>query len=249
MHLFSLVREILMKYDVIVIAGTTESREVIAEQLKQEKKILACVATELGAQMLQEYDIDVHTGRLDEEGFAKLFQDNLCDRIIDASHPFAKIVTETVCNVSSKMGIPYERYERKELNYDYERIHVVADADAAVNLLNTIEGHIFLTTGVNTAAIYAKGVSNAKERLYIRVLDNETSYEGCAKAGYPASHVFGEMPPFTVEDNLRLIRETNAKVLVTKDSGKTGGVDIKVEACKQAGIEMILIQRPQRGVS
>lgn len=233
-----------MKYDVIVIAGTTESREVIMEQLKLKKKILACVATELGAQMLQEYDIDVHTGRLDDNGFEKLFRENPCEKIIDASHPFAKIVTETVSKVSSKLNISYERYERKELNYDYDRIHVVADAEAAVNLLNTIEGNIFLTTGVNTAAIYAKGVSNAGERLYIRVLDNETSYEGCKKAGYPSSHVFGEMPPFTVEDNLRLIKKTDARVLVTKDSGKTGGVDIKVEACKQAGIEMVLIKRP-----
>lgn len=234
-----------MKYDVIVIAGTTESREVIVEQLKQGKKILACVATELGAQMLQEYDIDVHTGRLDMEGFEKFFQENPCQKIIDASHPFAKLVTETVHGAAAKMGIPYERYERRELNYDYDQIHVVADAKEAVNLLNTIEGNILLTTGVNTAAIYAKGVENAKERLYIRVLDNASSYEGCEKAGYLASHVFGEMPPFTVEDNLRLIRKTNAKALVTKDSGKIGGVDVKVEACKEAGIEMVLIRRPQ----
>ena len=48
-----------------------------------------------------------------------------------------------------------------------------------------------------------------------------------------------------MEDNLRLIKKTNAKILVTKDSGKTGGVDVKVEACKEAGIEMVLIRRPQ----
>lgn len=234
-----------MRYDVIVIAGTTESREVIVQQLKQGKKILACVATELGAQMLQEYDIDVHTGRLDEKRFETLFEENPCRKIIDASHPFAKIVTETVRAVAAKNRIPYERYERKGLNYDYDRIHVVADANEAVNLLNTLEGNVFLTTGVNTAGLYAKGVTDAQERLYIRVLDNATSYEGCERAGYPEDHVFGEMPPFTVEDNLRLIQKTNAKVLVTKDSGKTGGVDVKVEACKKSGIEMVLIRRPQ----
>ena len=35
-----------MKYDVIVIAGTTEAREVIERQLKEHKKVLASVATE-----------------------------------------------------------------------------------------------------------------------------------------------------------------------------------------------------------
>ncbi len=104
---------------------------------------------------------------------------------------------------------------------------------------------MLLTTGVNTAADYYKGVRDAEKRLYIRVLDTEASYEGCRKAGFPDDHVFGEMPPYTVEDNLRLIRKTGARVLVSKDSGKTGGVDIKVEACRQAGIPMILIGRPR----
>ena len=44
------------------------------------------------------------------------------------------------------------------------------------------------------------------------------------------------MPPFTVEDNVRLIRETEAEVLVSKDSGKTGGVDVKVEPAGRQGL-------------
>ena len=52
------------------------------------------------------------------------------------------------------------------------------------------------------------------------------------------------MPPFTVEDNVKIIRETEAEVLVSKESGKTGGVDEKVAACRQAGIKMILIDSP-----
>ena len=112
------------------------------------------------------------------------------------------------------------------------------------NLLNELKGNVFLTTGVNTAAAYMSGVENGAERLFIRVLDNVSSLEGCAKAGYPEGHVFGKMPPFTVEDNVKIIRETEAEVLVSKDSGKTGGVDVKVEACRQTGIKMILIDRP-----
>jgi precorrin-6x reductase len=233
-----------MKYDTIVIAGTTESREVIARELLEGHRVLACVATDLGAEMLDQYHIDVHIGRLDEAGFLRLFQENPCDRIIDASHPFAQIVTKTVRSAAARMNIPYERYERRETGYDYEGIIYVSDASEAVRQLNEISGPVLLTTGVNTAAVYAEGVKDAKERLYIRVLDNEASYAGCEKAGYPADHVFGEMPPFSVEDNLRLIKKTRARVLVSKDSGKSGGVDVKVEACREAGITMILIRRP-----
>ena len=55
-----------MKYDVLVIAGTTESRQVIEKLLRENPKerILASVATELGKEMLLEYGIDIHVGRL-----------------------------------------------------------------------------------------------------------------------------------------------------------------------------------------
>ena len=227
-----------MKYDILLIAGTTESRQVIEEQLKENRKILASVATDLGAEMLQDYDVDIHIGRLDEKGFENLLLENPCGKVIDASHPFAKIVTETVRQAAEALGIPYERYERRGLSYDYDRIIHVADAAEAIAVINSMgDGDpVLLTTGVNTAGLYAKGVRNALSRVYIRVLDNENSLNGCQEAGYPADHVFGEMPPFSVEDNLRLIRQTGAKVLVSKDSGKTGGVDVKVESCRQAGI-------------
>ncbi len=234
-----------MNYNSIVIAGTSESRDVIVDQLKEGKKILACVATDLGAEMLEEYPIDVHIGRLDLNGFVDLFRNNPCDKIIDASHPFARIVTRTVKGAAAILEIPYERYERSNLTYDYDKIIFVADTEEAIEVLNTLEGNIFLTTGVNTCGAYYRGVSDAKERLYVRVLDNASSYEGCQKAGYDPDHVFGQMPPFTVEDNLRLIRKTNAAVMVSKDSGAKGGVDVKVNACKEAGITMVLIRRPQ----
>lgn len=234
-----------MRYDTIVIAGTSESREVISQQVKEGKKVLATVATELGAEMLEEYGIDVHIGRLDLDGFVSFFRENPCEKIIDASHPFAKIVTETVKEAAIILSIPYERYERQNLTYDYDQIITVADASEAIEVLNTMTGNVLLTTGVNTCGLYEAGVKDAQNRVYVRVLNNDASYQGCDQAGYAKDHVFGEMPPYSVEDNLRLIRQIDAKVMVSKDSGKTGGVDMKVQSCKEAGIPMILIRRPQ----
>ena len=234
-----------MSYDILVIAGTADSRAVIEEKLAEGSRILASVATELGAEMLARYPIDVHIGRLDLDGFVNMIRFHDVRRVIDASPPFAQVVSRTVKEACRITGIPYERQERSEIAYDYDRIQLVRDPAEAIASLNEIEGSILLTTGVNTAADYYKGVRDAEKRLYIRVLDTEASYEGCRKAGFPDDHVFGEMPPYTLEDNLRLIRKTGARLLVSKDSGKTGGVDIKVEACRQAGIPMILIGRPR----
>ena len=185
-----------MEYDVLVIAGTTESRQVIEKLLGENPKerILASVATELGKEMLLEYGIDIHVGRLDYDGFLTLFKENPCGKIMDASHPFARIVSETVKKAAQTAGISYERYERRNLQYSYEGIVHVKDVQEAISLLNELGGNIFLTTGVNTAAAYMAGVRDGAERLYIRVLDNISSLEGCAKAGYQKDHVFGKMP-------------------------------------------------------
>ena len=234
-------------YDAMVIAGTTESRELIEELLRKKQTVLACTATELGREMLEQYEIDIHVGRLDYEGFLALMQKHPCKKIIDVSHPFARIVSETVKQAADTAGIPYELHERTANSYEYEGIIRVKNVEEAIACLNEREGNVLLTTGANTAADYMRKVKDAGHRLYIRVLDNASSLESCQKAGYPKGHVFGEMPPFSLEQNLELIQKTNARILVSKDSGKVGGVDVKVEACRAAGIPMILIERPEKG--
>ncbi|MFW2551552.1 precorrin-6A/cobalt-precorrin-6A reductase, partial [Klebsiella pneumoniae] len=61
-------------YDVLVIAGTTESRKVIEQLVSEGKKVLASVATELGKEMLISYPIDIWEGRLDLPGFISLIE-------------------------------------------------------------------------------------------------------------------------------------------------------------------------------
>ena len=76
-----------MRYDTIVIAGTSESREVIKEQLKEGHQVLACVATDLGAQMLEEYQIDVHIGlREPAEVFNTICLEQVNDTLIIIVH-------------------------------------------------------------------------------------------------------------------------------------------------------------------
>ena len=67
--------------------------------------------------------------------------------------------------MAESADIPYERYERTNLQYDYEGIVHVKDVQEAITLLNELKGNVFLTTGVNTAAAYMSGVENGAERL------------------------------------------------------------------------------------
>lgn len=231
---------------IAVIAGTTESRNIIEQLQKQEKEIAAFVATTLGREMLSDYPIEIIEGRKNKEQFLRFFKAFRPSKVYDASHPFADIVTQNVKEICERLEIPYERVERQQIEYDYERILYVDDIKEAIAELKMVKGPILLTTGVKTAREYLQGLP--EKEIFIRVLQRGTSVETCLQSGYDKDHVFGEEPPFTVEDNERLIRDTKAAVLVTKDSGVQGGVPEKVEAAKRMQIPVIMIRRPEQQI-
>lgn len=230
---------------IAVIAGTTESRTVIEALMEEKKEIAAFTATELGTKMLQNYNIKIIEGRKNQEQFLRFFKAFKPSKVYDASHPFAAEVTKNVQKVCMRLSIPYERVRREEQEYNYEKIVYVSDTKEAVELLKETKGNILLTTGVKTAGEYYKDLD--RKRLFIRVLKGGTSVQTCMDIGYERTHVFGEDPPFCVEANEKLIRQIEASVLVTKDSGIPGGVPEKIEAAKNCGIPVIMIRRPEDG--
>lgn len=228
---------------IAVIAGTTESKTIIEQFIKERKEIAAFTATKLGTEMLQNYDIDIVEGRKDKEQFYRFFRAFKPSKVYDASHPFAQEVTKNVKDVCFRLSIPYERVKREQMEYDYEKVVYAADTAEAVELLKEMEGNILLTTGVKTAKEYYDALDSS--RLYIRVLQSGNSTQICREIGYEPSHIFGEDPPFSVGANEQLIRKSEASVLVSKDSGRQGGVPEKVAAAKNCDIPVILIRRPE----
>lgn len=233
-----------MQETVIVIAGTTEAHQVVKEQLEQNKRVIATVATELGREMLKKYSIEIKEGRLTKAEFVRFFQEEKAGRVIDASHPFAKEVTKEVKEACAICKIPYECYEREKTEYDYDQIIWVQNEQEAAELLNQMEGRILLTTGVNTIGFYMEKIENAKKRLFVRVLNHEKSIQACEKAGVLKEHLCAQMPPFTAENNRELLLKYKCKILVSKDSGEAGGVLEKVQAAKALSIPVIMIRRP-----
>ena len=82
---------------ILIFAGTTEGR-LLAEILDSNKiECDVCVATEYGSQMIKPTDyIVVHEGRLDAEAMKNLYIKANCDIVIDATHPYASVVTATI---------------------------------------------------------------------------------------------------------------------------------------------------------
>ena len=77
-----------------VIAGTLDGRTLAVEiQKRTGENVLVTVVSQYGAELAAHKGITVHTGRLDQEAMQNLIKEHNVRLLIDASHPYAAIVT------------------------------------------------------------------------------------------------------------------------------------------------------------
>lgn len=247
-------------YNILLFAGTTEGRE-LAEYLSGcNLHLTVCVATEYGQTLIEEKEnLSVHSGRMDLEQMKKMIRDGFgvtsdfskkptIDFLIDATHPYAEVVTQNLQSAAQQMGIPYYRClreiaEEQSCLAGYEKVIHAENTEQAIELLQGTSGNILLTTGSKELAHYAK-INDFAQRVYPRVLPLEQVVKGCLDLGVLPSHLIAMQGPFSKELNLAMIKQWNIQYLVTKESGKAGGFEEKIAAAKQAGITVVIIGRP-----
>lgn len=226
-----------------VFAGTTEGRELVEFLCGQEVSVTACVATEYGETLLiPRENLTISAQRLTREEMEALFSRENFDMVIDATHPYASVVTENIASACEKAGVTYQRLLRTGCKAGEDAVFV-PDIPAAVDYLNGTEGTILLTTGSKELAKYAF-LANFADRVYARVLPMEESLRLCQSAGLKPAHILAMQGPFSVDMNVAMLKSVGAKYLVTKDSGTAGGFDEKVTAAHTAGATLVVIGRP-----
>lgn len=226
-----------------VFAGTTEGRELVEFLGTQAVSVTACVATEYGETLLSPREnLTISAQRLTREEMEALFSRENYDMVIDATHPYASVVTENIAAACETAGVRYQRLLRSGCKAGEDAVFV-PDIPAAVDYLNGTEGTILLTTGSKELAKYA-GLADFADRVYARVLPMEDSLRLCQSAGLKPAHILAMQGPFSVEMNVAMLKSLGAKYLVTKDSGSTGGFDEKVTAARTANATLVVIGRP-----
>lgn len=119
---------------------------------------------------------------------------------------------------------------------------------ACVEALKKTEGTIFLTTGSKELSVFCQEAA-VRKRLIVRVLPGMESLQECIRNGLEGRQIIAMQGPFSKEMNLAMIRQYQATVLVTKESGKTGGEDTKLAAAGEAQISSYIILRPNEKTS
>ena len=229
----------------ILLLGGTSETVVIAEALvKQGWKVLLSTATTMPLRGQLPAGVRTRSGMLDEQGMVKLIRDEKITAVVDATHPYAVAVSQNACKACQMLGIRYVAYERPRAVKS--PVHGVPTHQAAAELAFSFGKPVLLTIGVRNLAPY---VAEARKRglaMRARVLNHSDSVTACHEAGLSDCEMLCADGPFTVEENIKHLETFG--VLVTKDSGEAGGVDTKLEAARQCGCEVVVVERPSRPV-
>ena len=237
-------------YKICVFAGTTEGREVVEFLASQPVAVTACVATEYGETLLPHAEkINVSAKRLTSEEMEDLFRRESFDLVLDATHPYASVVTENIAESCAATKTEYLRLLRDDAGDKNQGVYV-EDIAGAVDYLSGTEGPILLTTGSKELARFT-ALPDFADRVYARVLPMADSLRLCQEAGLQPSHILAMQGPFSKELNIAMLNTLGARYLVTKSSGKAGGFEEKLDAAQAAGAVAVIIGRPRQrsGVS
>lgn len=232
---------------IVIFAGTTEGR-LLSECLTEAGVLhTVCVATDYGEIVLGDHPLAcVHRGRMDQEQMEDFFRREAFAVAVDATHPYATVVTENIRAAAERTGTRYLRLKRElEAPESYAGIRYFSSHEDCVSALEQTEGNILLTTGSKELAVYA-GREKLRERLYARVLPGIESLQICMEQGLTGKQILALQGPFTAQMNEAMISQYRIRCLVTKQSGRTGGFPEKVEAAKRQDIPVFVIGSRQQ---
>ncbi len=222
---------------ILVFGGTTEGRE--AAKVLDESGATYCYSTRSDTQDIQLVH-GVHvTGAMEVPEMVTFCQKHNIRLIVDAAHPFAVNLHRNVIELAGQIGVPVIRYDRIYPPHD-ENLVWCKDYDDAINQL---EAHgvsrLLALTGVNTIG-KMQGYWQEHE-CWFRILNRDESQERAQKAGFPADHLVY----YEQDDTAALIAQLRPQAMITKESGVSGGFTEKVNAARQAGIRVFVVQRPE----
>jgi precorrin-6A/cobalt-precorrin-6A reductase len=188
-------------------------------------------------------DVLVEARGFTEESLTAFLARGEADVVLDATHPFAVRITRLAHAVCRRLDVPYVRYERPDWQPPPGTRLVASFAEAAA-LLPALGSRALLTIGAKQLKHFAP----LQDRLHLvaRILPSVLSIQQALAAGFGPDRLLCLRPPFSRDFNRAILREYRIDILVTKESGREGGVEEKVLAAGDLGVEVVMIRRPEQ---
>ena len=210
---------------ILVFGGTTEGRKAV--EVLEEAGSPYFYSTKTGEQELSLHNGLRIEGAMNAETMYSFCKEHQIRLIIDAAHPFASQLHETIANVASEYDIPVIRYERIYPPRDVDITWIDDYAEVPTDI------HTLLaTTGVQSISklkyLEEKGI-----KVIYRILNRESSILLAHQQG-------------ATDDQLCFYPQTvEADAVLMKESGVSGGFVEKIAKAREKGMRIIALKRPK----
>lgn len=171
------------------------------------------------------------------EGLAKYLSTERIDALIDATHPYAAIISANAVDAAAVTGIPILALRRPSWTPVVgDRWIDVVDMPQAVLMLGQAPRRVFLALGRKELAPFELA---PQHQYLVRSVDPVD----LPLAVPHASYVIGR-GPFSEADDRSLLTAHGIEIVVAKNSGGTATYG-KIAAARALGLSVIMLRRPE----
>ena len=214
---------------ILVFGGTTEGRK--AAEVLEEAGSPFFYSTKTGEQYISLLNGQRVDGVMDAGAMKAFISRHGIRLIVDAAHPFASRLHQTIAAVASDTQIPVIRYERIYPPRDPD----ITWIDDYVQIPTDIHS-LLATTGVQSIS-KLKWLEMFGVKVYYRILNRESSLLFAYEQGATDDQLC------YYEDSNEI--EVDADAILLKESGLSGGFCEKVAAARAKGMRIIALKRQE----
>jgi len=221
---------------VLILGGTSEARQLAGRLAgRGDLQVMLSLAGRTASPALQ--PVPVRSGGFGgPTGLADYLATQRIDALIDATHPYAAVISANAAEAARKTDVPFVALRRPPwIAVAGDRWTEVRDVRAAVQELGPIPRRVFVTIGRNELAPFRDAPAH---HYLIRSVDP-------VDLPLPLPHVSYVIGrgPFGEADDRALMEAHRIGVVIAKNSGGTATYG-KIAAARALGIDVIMLRRP-----
>ncbi len=221
---------------VLILGGTTEAR-LLGERLAKRGDLDVMLSLAGRTASPVPHAVPIRVGGFGgAAGLADYLVVERIDALIDATHPYANIISENAAAAARRTAVPFLALRRPAWTaVAGDRWTEVNDTSAAVRAIGEKSRSVFVALGRNELAPFTGA---PRHRYLVRSVDPVDPPLSLPHVAYVTAR-----GPFSEADDRALMTAHKIDVVIAKNSGGSAAYG-KIAAARALGIDVILLRRP-----